>query len=565
MWSVRVLSGVNAGQIFDLKLGKNILGRGPQCDFKVLSVGISKEHCEIHVYKDKLIIVDLKSSNGTFVNGVKIQNSIIRVGDKLSLFDVIMDVIPTPEIRPKPTNIPVVKAPSSFQTPANSFSNVNVPPVPVVHQAPPPAFSVNGSNALNMQYQQEAPAYMQSPIMAQVQQNVTPAEAPVTFQQKFEKYFDQVVMPAIYNLAAIFPFKHILIGFVLIFVFGVTLLSVFPLTTIMKESNYIEATKRAKSVARAMAKINEQALLSGQYGSLSVQDAMKEDGIKEALIIQQSDGLIIAPSEKAGRDVAKSFILQARKESRSSAGQVDSNTIGASYPIGVYDPISGEPIVKYHAIVFYDVSSLNADDGRIISLFMQTLIIASVLGLILYFLFAKLIEYPIKNLNQQIDKALREKTDQTVLAFEDPTIQSLVSNVNTLLNRAMNSSPSTESIKPAQNRDIEYSNLVDMITQPAFVVAADNRMVCLNSSFEQILQISKENIINQTYLNLTDSALVQNIESLMVRAQQSPYEKHVDRIPFAQFECDIQCQLFLDSNSQPEYYLMTLNKADGHS
>ena len=93
MWSVRMLSGPNVGQIFDLKLGKNIFGRGGASDCKVQSLGISKEHCEIHVYKDKIIIIDLKSSNGTFVNGVKIQNSILRVSDKISLFDVILDII----------------------------------------------------------------------------------------------------------------------------------------------------------------------------------------------------------------------------------------------------------------------------------------------------------------------------------------------------------------------------------------------------------------------------------------------------------------------------------------
>ena len=49
MWSVRILSGPQTGQIFDLKLGKNIFGRSATCDIKILSVGISKEHCEIHV------------------------------------------------------------------------------------------------------------------------------------------------------------------------------------------------------------------------------------------------------------------------------------------------------------------------------------------------------------------------------------------------------------------------------------------------------------------------------------------------------------------------------------
>ena len=74
MWSIRILSGAQAGHIYDLKLGRNVFGRAGNADLQVLSAGISKEHCEVHVYKDKMMIVDLKSSNGTFVNGVKIQN-----------------------------------------------------------------------------------------------------------------------------------------------------------------------------------------------------------------------------------------------------------------------------------------------------------------------------------------------------------------------------------------------------------------------------------------------------------------------------------------------------------
>lgn len=553
MWSARALSGPNAGQIYDLKFGKNIFGRGASCDFKVQSVGISKEHCEIHVYKDKMIIIDLKSSNGTFINGVKIQNSILRLGDKISLFDIIMDIIPTPDIRPK-SFVKKPKAIASSQSPVDSsFSapatrDFNPPPIPQSLN-----YTLDGAAAYQMQGD------------SQSQTEAPSAALHKTFQQKMDDMIEDKLMPAIYRLALLFPFKQVLLGFVLIFVFGVTVLSVFPLTVILKESNLTESIKRAKSVARTMAKVNEQALLSNQLGSLTVQDALKEDGIKEAFIIQQSDGHIVAPSEKVGRDFSKPFILKAIKESRATADRIDNDMIGASFPIGVYDPVSGEPTVKYHAVVFYDVSSLNVDEGRMVSLFMQTLVIASVLGMVLYFLFSRLIEYPFKSLNQQIDQALRDKTDRTEVLFDYPALQQLTTNVNTLLNRVWNSSSDSGPTKPQQNRDLEYTHLVDMVTQPAIVIAADQRIVAVNYSFEQICQMHKENLLNQSFQVITDSSLLQNMDSLIVRCQQSPYEKHVDRIPFPQFECDIQCQVFLDSQGTPEYYLMTLNQASNNS
>lgn len=565
MWSVRILSGPEAGQIFDLKLGKNIFGRGTTCDFKVQSVGISKEHCEIHVYKDKMIVVDLKSSNGTFVNGVKIQNSIIRVGDKVSLFDIILDVIPTPEIRPKKVKqtLPAVpKAPQSSSAP--SFDP------PAARQSSSSSFQspmAYGNAALQINPMANPMPSMSIPepqAMPNFSNAAKVEAAEPSFSKKFDTYMETVVMPAIYRLAFLFPFKHVLIGFVLIFVFGVSFLSMIPLTTIMKETNLVEATKRAKSVARAMAKVNEQALLSGQLGSLSVEDALKEDGIKEAFILQNSDGVIIAPSEKAGRNSSNPFILTARKEARATAGPADGNTIGASYPIGVYDPVTGQPEVKYHAVVLYDVSSLTIDEGRVISLFMQTLIIASIMGLLLNFLFSKLVEFPVRSLNDQIDQALRDKTDRTEVLFDDPSVQKLITNVNTLLTRVNSGGGnSNDSVKPVQNRDLEFDNLSQMLTQPAIVIAADHRIVSFNGSFEQLTQCSKDSFLNQSYQTLTDYSLVQNMDSLIVRTQASPFERHSDRIPFSQFECDIQCQAFLDANGQPEYYLMTLAKAEG--
>lgn len=535
MWSVRVLSGQQAGQIYDLKLGKNIFGRGGISNFKVQSLGISKEHCEIHVYKDKMMVVDLKSSNGTFVNGVKIQNSIIHVGDKISLFDVIMDIIPTQEIRPKPAVREVAPTPPIPR------------PVPVARAAAPQPNRVRTLPSQNIQ----------AGISTSLSQT---AEVQISFSQKIENYIENTMMPAIYKLGIIFSFKQILQAFVIIFIFAVTLLSTFPLTSIMKESNMKEATKRAKSVARAMAKFNEQALLSGQLASLSVQEAMKEDGIKEAIIIQQSDGLIVAPPEKAGRDDSNPLVLVARKESRAAFAKIDSNTIGASFPIALYDPSTGEATPKYHAIVTYDVSSLNFDDGRTISLFMQTLVISSVLGLILYFLFARLIEFPIKSLNQQIDKALIDKSDRTEVSFDYPVFQQLVSNVNTILNRAWSGAGAGAGamLKPQQNKDLEFSNLVEMISHPALVIDSEQRVVALNSNFETLSQTSKEVLLNQSYQGITDNALVQNIDSLIARARQSPYEKQMDKIPFSQFECEIFCQTFLNADAEAQYFILTL-------
>ncbi len=568
MWSIRVLSGPQAGQIFELKSGKNTFGRGGQSDFKISSLGISKEHCEVQVYKDKVVVVDLKSSNGTFVNGVKIQNSIIKLGDKLSLFDVIMDVIPKPEVISRPMQRP---APQLPPVPANMLGQsqsyqqiqhqVQTPQVPQFgfpqtsqgHMSGNP----NGNLAVQM-YDVSTEQARQSQHFGL--QNKNHLHSELSLKDKIENYIENGVMPAIYKLAVIFPFKHVLMGFVIVFILAVTLLSIFPLTTILRESNLIEASKRAKSVARTMAKINESALLTGQFNNLSVQEALKEEGIKEALIIQHSDGAIIAPTEKVGRESSKPFVITARKEGRSTFARIDSKTIGASYPIGAYDPVTGETGIKYHAIVYYDVSSLNVDDERIISLFMQTLAIAGVLGFILFFLFDRLIEYPLKQLNSQIDTALRDKSDRTEVQFDYPEIQKVVANVNLMLNRMWNGLGDQEITKPKQNRDIEFGQMMKMLQQPALVMTASGTITACNPAFEEIAQMTSDQLLQQNYVDMIDPALVQNLTDLMERSKSNPYEKQQDRIPFPQYECEIYLQCCLDGSGQSEYYFVTLNK-----
>lgn len=568
MWSVRFLSGPQAGQIHDLKLGKNILGRGAHCQIKVQSVGISKDHCEIHVYKDKMMVVDLKSSNGTFLNGVKIQNSILNLGDKISLFDVIMDVIPTPDMRPKsnPNNLPVRQT----QQPVNQqFANQQLIQQGLVPQMQQPLM-----NQQDQSYYSGANAYQQNPqgfpqqgqyaqMSAAAQSNplFKPAEMPLSLEEKVERYIENTLMPFIYKASIVMPFKQVMLGVVLLFIIMVTLLSLIPLTTITKESNFNEAAKRAKTVARALARVNETALLSGQLGSLSVAEALKEDGIKEAIIIQQSDGAIVAPTEKAGREASKPFIIQARKESRASQGKIDANTIGASHPIGFYDATTGESQVKYHAIVYYDISTLGVEQGRVISLFMQTLVIAALLGMIVFFIFSRLVQYPMLQLNKQIDIALREKSDRTEVAFDYPEFQKLVANVNLLLNRVWNGLSDSES-SPKQSRDIEFIQLVDMIHQPMIVINNQQIVVALNSEFELISQMSKDQLMQLNYNQINDVALMQNIEALVARSETSPYEIHKDKIPFSQFECEISIQACLGTDGKPEYFILTLIKLE---
>lgn len=71
-WMLKVISGPNTGAEFGLKPSHTyILGKDPQtCDVLFQDLSVSRQHAKLIVEDDeKVIIEDLKSKNGTFVNG----------------------------------------------------------------------------------------------------------------------------------------------------------------------------------------------------------------------------------------------------------------------------------------------------------------------------------------------------------------------------------------------------------------------------------------------------------------------------------------------------------------
>ncbi|WP_374029613.1 FHA domain-containing protein [Bdellovibrio bacteriovorus] len=552
MWALRILTGPQAGQIIELKMGKNLIGRAPQCDIKLVSPGVSKEHTEVSVFKEKIVITDLKSSNGTYLNGIRIQNGLMRLGDKLGVHDILVDVIPAPEIRAQNTR--------------STATNTGVP-------APMPYYG--GGAAPQMPQQMGMPhgmpQGMPQPMAGMPGADPAPAPAPA-YQQgglkglldKLNDYLDRVALPGVYKLPQFLELKMVLLGFVVLFIFSTTLLSMIPMVQITRASIINESKRRAASIARTVATINQAALLQNSYSSLSTNAAEAEDGVKQVLIVQQSDGMILAPATRAGTTPDLPFVHSARREMRPQAVEVDSSTIGASFPIGLFDPNTGEQSVKAHAIVLYDIGSLAFDDGRAISLFMQTLVIASLIGLIIYFFMYKLIEYPLVSLNTQLDIAMREKKDNTEVDFMFPPLQALIGNINSLLTRYIHGE--TDSGSPGAagfvNKDGEAENLVQLIGFPSIAISKEGRIIACSPAFAQVARAEVAQLQGQLFKAIPDVALQQNIDGLMVRTRENPRAIHTDQLEFSGHLCILSCQAFA-TGQEVDYYVVTVSPTDG--
>jgi two-component system cell cycle response regulator len=80
-----VLTGTNVGEMFRIEPGESVIGRGQGVAVRLIDDGISRKHARILQSGDKVVLEDLQSSNGTYVNGEVIRTSELHDGDKIRL------------------------------------------------------------------------------------------------------------------------------------------------------------------------------------------------------------------------------------------------------------------------------------------------------------------------------------------------------------------------------------------------------------------------------------------------------------------------------------------------
>ena len=60
------------------------IGRHPDCNLVLADPNVSRNHAEIRPQGDGFVVVDLGSTNGTRVNGVRVDTQLLQDGDEVS-------------------------------------------------------------------------------------------------------------------------------------------------------------------------------------------------------------------------------------------------------------------------------------------------------------------------------------------------------------------------------------------------------------------------------------------------------------------------------------------------
>ena len=89
MWLLKTPEGTDAPVVFRIPPGRiKTIGRAPGADFIVDATLVSRLHCRISAGVGELQVEDLDSTNGTYVNGARVERAALRIGDRLGVGEV---------------------------------------------------------------------------------------------------------------------------------------------------------------------------------------------------------------------------------------------------------------------------------------------------------------------------------------------------------------------------------------------------------------------------------------------------------------------------------------------
>lgn len=139
---LRGVSGAQFGRIVPVR-GRLTIGRGSECDLSLDEPEMSRKHAVIENNGDGIYLRDLGSSNGTFVNGVRVRDAVLHPGDQIA-FDRNRFLLEAPGL-PLRGDLVEERSPGFAPAITQTMQAVTLPE-PAAAKSKPPAFEDSAAN-----------------------------------------------------------------------------------------------------------------------------------------------------------------------------------------------------------------------------------------------------------------------------------------------------------------------------------------------------------------------------------------------------------------------------------
>ncbi len=459
-----ILKNRKVVEVKDLGEGSHKVGRAPGCDIHLPSALISKHHALIVIKNGKAAIVDMGSANGVFVNGVLVRKQRIHSNDEVTIAEYQVRIAKNQSVR--------------ASSPASASAGGGF----------------DGNLALNADAN-----YVESPDMG--------APPEISPQEKLLVLMDEKVLSPLYELEKKFDWRVLLVsimggGFLLS-----VLATVFSILPWGREIATQEALKRAHTVLGQVVRENYRIISKTNDATrLTVEAAEGESGILSISIVDPRANTIMAPATLFNKSVTDVHYLLAIEKMKEGVAFVDIPKGGDIYVVAQPISLSSTDSRGVSAMVIADFEVPKAVQAVYEPIVRSTLF-AALLILLVFYLLTKMVSYPIVQMNEQLDLALKGENVSIGSEAKFPELENLATSINFAVSRMRQGSGANnlQQDDTEERRAIYIGQLseFDEGTSDALIlVDRDKKLIFIGRIAEKLLGIESQYAIGQNVAEL---------------------------------------------------------------
>ncbi len=390
----------------DLAEGSYKIGRAPECELRLKSPQISKQHALLVIKGDKAAIVDLGSSNGVFVNGILVRKQRVEPGDDITIVDFKIKISP----------------PGRPMTQPRGPADINA--------------GFGGGEGLSLDFGGSAApdlnAFQQPMGALQPEEQAAPERSA---QEKLLEVMDQKILLPYYSVVRSMDWRWILSSILLISLVASVILSVIPIVRWGKKITSKEALERAHVVLAQTVRENYRILAkTGDFSGLTVEAADNEPGMLGVYIIDAKTRQILSPAKYYNKSLTDSWSLAAVDKVLKGGDKIDRAQIERedgifvlAQPIRLASPDTTSSNIAAIVLGNFEVSS---EITTTFEPLVEASLFAVLMSLGAFFFIYKMITYPIVQMNEQLDAALKGENVQITCEAQFPELESLATQMN---------------------------------------------------------------------------------------------------------------------------------------
>ncbi len=388
MYKLVIVAGKLRGEEYILDQKEMVLGRDAECEIHLPIDGISKKHLKFFISEGSLYVEDLKSANGTFVNGKLVKRGSLSDGDKISIPDTIIQIV----------------------------------------------------------YVEERKVYVNKVVLSSEEDDddpFSPRVIPNGLAAKFLYYFKYKFMNIVHNFNTEYEWRVLFAILLFIFIVINISLTIFPILLDSKLILLHEVAKRGAHYAEEIGRINARALEQKQLDQVKTNFLNTEDGV-ESYELFDLDGRIVRPLGKLNDYISDNFSVQVREwamKTRAGGGeevlkkQLDSDKIGIGRKIMAFNSKLGESEPVGVIAIKFAPKSLAVEAVKSSKAYLETLITSAIAALVFFAIIYYLTTRPIEEMRYQIELALRGKIKALDSKYLMSEVGGLRNSINALLQR----------------------------------------------------------------------------------------------------------------------------------